>query len=101
MYKKTKFIFNNCIFSDVMDSDEGEVAKPSTSSRKGPPPRKKTKPLTPAEKTRKCRAAMSGEKKNEEKAKNKQRMATQRGNQSEEKKRKENSKDQHRMATKI
>ena len=43
---------------------------------------------------------MSGEKKTEEKAKDKQRKATQRGNQSEEKKRKENSKDQHRMATK-
>ena len=38
LYKKRKFIFNNCIFSDVMDSDEGEVAKPSTSSGKGASP---------------------------------------------------------------
>ena len=57
-----------------MDSDENfqERDKPTT-SRKGPPPRKKIKPMTPAEMMKKYRAAKSEEKKMEDKAKDLQR----------------------------
>ena len=50
-----------------MDSDEDfqDEGKPSTSSGKGPPPIKKSKPLTAAEKKRRSRANLSADQKRE------------------------------------
>lgn len=47
------------------DSDFQDMCQPSTSSGKGPPPSKKAKPLTAAERMRKYRAAQSNKKKQE------------------------------------
>ena len=60
-----------------MDPDEDfeDEGKQSTSSGKGPPPIKRAKPLTGAEKMRKSRAAQSAEKKREESRKNQKRKA--------------------------
>jgi hypothetical protein len=85
-----------------MDSDDDfqEAGKPSTSSGKGPPPFKKPKPLTPAEKMRKYREAKSADQKKEECAKNKERQVAKRRSQSADQKKEECAKDKERKAAK-
>ena len=81
-----------------MDSDKEEIANHCKRSGKGPPHRKKIKPLTPAERKRISRALMSGVKKKEDNARNQQRMANQRAEQPENKRKESKAKDQQRMA---
>ena len=85
-----------------MDSDEDfqEAGKPSTSSCKGPPPFKRPKPLSPAEKMKKSREGQSAEKKLEMTAKEKERFANMRVNQSPDKKEEAKAKNRERMAKK-
>jgi hypothetical protein len=83
-----------------MDSDEDlpDEGKPSTSSGKGPPPVKRPKPLTAAEKKKRNRASQSAEKKMEESLKNKERKAKKRATQSADQKKEESMKNQQRLA---
>ena len=85
-----------------MDSDEDfqDEGKPSTSSGKGPPPIKKPKPLTAAEKKRISRAKQSAEQKREELLKNQRRIGNKRESQSAEQKREELQKNQKKIAGK-
>ena len=84
-----------------MDSDDDflDDGKPSTSSGKGPPPFKRYKPLTAAERKRRSRAAQSEEKKMEEALKNKERKAKKRATQSADQKREEYVKNRERKAS--
>ena len=81
-----------------MDSDEDfqDEGKPSTSSGKGPPPIKKPKPLTAAEKKRRSRANQSADQKREELLKNLQRIAKKRESQSADQKKEELLKNQQK-----
>ena len=77
-------------------SDDQDASK----AKMGPPPSKKTKKLTPAERKRKSREAKSAENKREEQRKDRQRKVENRKKQTEEKRQAELFKDRQRKEAK-